>query len=264
MDGKFECPQCGALYEQSDTYCKKCLKKFSSDDKTVESAIEGINDADVKRFIGKNSDYYLKMFKKAGNKKYFFQLNWHALIFGQNWMFYRKMYLYAMLTYILVTVCSIILVIPLSIARKPLEEKVEAPRAAVQAYEDEYRNALNSRGSYYDIEYDKEIFDKQVERISEKYDIKTNKFKKFVYEATIGLINLLCGLVPLAFQVLVRLLSNALYKQYIIKNIRTESGGTSVVSVVAGHFIINALDLLLSLLPIPVISTIAYVVTLIK
>lgn len=256
MDGRVECPHCGALCEKDDKYCKKCFNKFSFDDQTVEPAIEGLDDADVKKFVGKNSDYYLKKFKKAGKKKYFFQLNWPALIFGQNWMFYRKMYLYAMITYVLTTVCSIILVLPLSLAIKPLEEKVEAPKAAVQAYEDQYYNSWHKPGP----NYDEAMFNKHVEAISKRYDVEANKFKIFICEATIGLINLLCILIPIALEVLVRLLSNALYKQYIIKNNRTESGGTSVISVVAGYFIINALDSLMVLLPLPIISAIAYIV----
>ncbi len=260
MDGRFECPHCGALCERDDTYCKKCLEKFSFDDKTVEPAIKGLDDADVKKFVGKNSDYYLEKFKKAGKKKYFFQLNWPAIIFGQTWMFYRKMYLYAMITYVLTTVCAIILVLPLSFAKEPLEEKAEAPRAAVQAYKENYYNSWHKPGP----NYDEEMFNEHVEAISEKYDIKANRFKVFVYEGTIGLIDLLCMLMPFALQVLVGLLSNALYRQYIIKNIRTESGGTSVISVVAGHFIINALDLLMLLLPLPIISVIAYIVNLIR
>lgn len=260
MDGKFECPHCGALCEKSDTYCKKCLEKFSFEDKTVDPAIEGLDDADVKRFVGKNSDYYLKKFKKAGKKKYFFQLNWPALIFGQNWMFYRKMYLYAMITYVLTTICAIILVLPLSLAKKPLEEKLEAPKAAVQEYKDNYYDSWHKPGP----NYSEELFNKHLEAIGEKYDYKANKFKIFVYEATIGLINLLCALIPIALQVLVRLLSNSLYKQHIIKNVRTESGGTSVLSVVAGYFIINTLDVLMLLLPIPIISGIAFIVDLVR
>jgi len=260
MNDRFECPHCGALCEKDDTYCKKCLEKLTADDKTTEPAIEGLDDADVKKFVGKNSDYYLEKFKKAGNNKYFFQLNWPAIIFGQTWMFYRKMYLFAMKTYVLTTICALILVLPLSFAKKPLEQKLEAPQAALQEYKDECNKAANTAWA----SYDKERLDEYIESFGEKYDIKANRSKVNVYGTIIGLIELLCVLIPLALQVLVGLLSNSLYKQYIKKNIRTESGGTSVISVVAGHFIINALDLLMLLLPIPIISVVAYLVNLIR
>ena len=61
-ENKKECDYCGALCDINDTYCKKCSHNFINDTNSTknitESAIDEFENNDVKRFIGKNADYY--------------------------------------------------------------------------------------------------------------------------------------------------------------------------------------------------------------
>ncbi len=52
-----------------------------------------LSEDELKAFIGKNADYYIKRFKKF-EKGGSLSWNWYAFLFGVLWMFYRKMYLY--------------------------------------------------------------------------------------------------------------------------------------------------------------------------
>ncbi len=59
-------------------------------------------------FIGKNADYYLKkfeVFEKTGSS---LSWNWAAFGFGIFWMVYRKMYLYAFLSMLLIFFINIL------------------------------------------------------------------------------------------------------------------------------------------------------------
>jgi hypothetical protein len=49
----------------------------------------------VKRFIGKNSDYYLKKWSSSKNPEKRSGMNWAAFFFNVIWLAYRKMYKYA-------------------------------------------------------------------------------------------------------------------------------------------------------------------------
>lgn len=93
------CENCGATYIESDGYCKKCWKKISDD----VPQIRGIAKCDWGKHIGKNADRYMSVFEKHEGKKAFLSLNFAALLFGFNWMFYRKMYKYALI-HLLITV----------------------------------------------------------------------------------------------------------------------------------------------------------------
>ena len=72
MDNKFiVCNNCGAKCDIDDTYCKVCSHTLSHSNYLDEQIIDGIENSELKSYIGKNSDYYVKKFaKKKGNKKF--------------------------------------------------------------------------------------------------------------------------------------------------------------------------------------------------
>ena len=54
-----------------------------------------MSDTLTNSFVGKNADYYLEAFKNVSAKRT--SWNWAAFILGIGWMFYRRMYLYAVI-----------------------------------------------------------------------------------------------------------------------------------------------------------------------
>ncbi len=80
------CTYCGALCNINNTYCKKYSHNFLNTTKTnpinKEPVLDGFDNADIKKFIGKNSEYYYKKFAKSKNKNVFFPLNFPAIFFG--------------------------------------------------------------------------------------------------------------------------------------------------------------------------------------
>lgn len=49
-------------------------------------------DEDLRRFVGSNSDYFLRKWQKYRNGGSIFGWNWPALFLGAGWLGYRKMY----------------------------------------------------------------------------------------------------------------------------------------------------------------------------
>ena len=94
----FHCDNCGVLCRQTATYCNSCGKSFvkvDSDGITLEldnELEEGVTYSDARRFIEKNPDRFMDVFKKNKGKKVFFSLNLPALFIAPYWLLYRKMY----------------------------------------------------------------------------------------------------------------------------------------------------------------------------
>jgi len=98
------CEFCGSTYLESAKQCPNCGKAPIEKNVQIDNTlIEGIPQSEWKSFIGKESDRYIKVFKKNEGKKLFFSLNWSALLFGLNWMYYRKMYKYGIFYLIIST-----------------------------------------------------------------------------------------------------------------------------------------------------------------
>lgn len=63
---------------------------------------------EAEAFIGKNSDYYLDKWK-AHSETSLKGWNWAAFFFGINWMNYRKMYIEALLYYIITAIAAAVI-----------------------------------------------------------------------------------------------------------------------------------------------------------
>ena len=126
-DAYIVCDNCGTKCHANDVYCKTCSHPLAD---FTEQAIEGIDNQELRQFIGKNSEDYIKKFKKKKGD-WFLQINFAALLFGVTWFFYRKMYKVASLY----TVGMLLLSMLLSIAVPTLfKADVEAFYAAEEAY----------------------------------------------------------------------------------------------------------------------------------
>ena len=59
--------------------------------------MQSIEQNDLEKFVGKNSDYYVRKFEEmqiTGNK---ISWNWPAFFISGYWMLYRKMYIQALI-----------------------------------------------------------------------------------------------------------------------------------------------------------------------
>jgi len=95
MAEKFE--QENSLSNEENEEAKAVI--VSSDESKTE-----VTEEDFSHFIGKNADKYLRKFKKftvGGVDKASITWNWPAFFFGFLWMLYRKLYLWALLAFVL-------------------------------------------------------------------------------------------------------------------------------------------------------------------
>ena len=61
MNDKFVvCDNCGSKCNIDDAYCKSCSHTLSHSNYLYEQIIDGIENSELKSYIGKNSDYYVK------------------------------------------------------------------------------------------------------------------------------------------------------------------------------------------------------------
>jgi thiol-disulfide isomerase/thioredoxin len=101
------CPSCNVEQAQS-TECVRCgiiVEKFSEKplEQDFKSESERIEE-DFSAFIGKNAHKYLSKFSKfniGGTDNFAITWNWPAFFFGWLWMLYRKLYLWALVAFVL-------------------------------------------------------------------------------------------------------------------------------------------------------------------
>ncbi len=240
-DAYIVCDNCGTKCHANDVYCKTCSHPLAA---FTEQAIEGIDNQELRQFIGKNSEDYIKKFKKKKGD-WFLQINFAALLFGVTWFFYRKMYKVASLY----TVGMLLLSMLLSIAVPTLfKEDVEAFYAAEKARAD-YIDSGGETHVYKDPPYSNVMIGRHptYQKLS---DDLLNAERK------LHLMEWLIGLTVLVADILMRLLANAFYKRHIRQNIGTEKGGTSVTGAVIGFVAVDALSTLCSFVVclIPVVA----------
>jgi len=95
LDGAIKCRHCGSMLTTDQTF------GMNSDSMTVD---------EVTAFIGGNSYYYVQQFSKftvTGTEKFRPTWNWSCFGFTFLWMLYRKMYVLAVLTFIIFCVPGI-------------------------------------------------------------------------------------------------------------------------------------------------------------
>ena len=187
-----------------------------------EELLDGVPLADWHVFIDKNASRYMELFQKHKDKMVFFHMNWAAMFFNVYWMFYRKMYKYALffmaawLLFIL-AVSTVALV-----ALKPDVEAADRILAPYSQYLEENDGQL-----YGDI-----AVVEQVQAAQRKYNKAMNAVTgKLTFTV------LVCGLL---FTGVFGLLVDCLYRSYVRRRIRHTSGGTSGWSLVAGVVVYQA------------------------
>ncbi len=237
------CNNCGAVCDISDTYCLKCLQSFEEQDEADKPIIAGIDNEDLKNFIGKKSEYYLGKFDKARNKKVFIQFNLSALLFGPTWFFYRKMYKFAMIY----AVILLSFYFGLSVAMPVIFE----------ADVDRYYDAVETYNDYVNSDAETYIYDR-----TDGYSIMLGKTPEYQEicdnlddaNGRISLIKYLITVPVLVVNIAFRLFANCFYRKYVTSNINSSSkGGTSDMAAILGLIGINvvkyAISFLLLLIP---------------
>jgi hypothetical protein len=95
------CLRCGKEIGEGSIFCPYCGEKLSS--KAFDPTPDPVDEADLRSFVGKNADSYLNKFRRFRRGKeegFAFTWNWSAFWLGFIWMLYRKMYLWALLAFV--------------------------------------------------------------------------------------------------------------------------------------------------------------------
>lgn len=88
LDGAIKCRHCGSMLNSTSTY---------------GTASDCITTEEIRSFVGANSYYYLQQFSKfnvTGIEKFCVTWNWSCFGFTWLWFLYRKMYMLAVLTFV--------------------------------------------------------------------------------------------------------------------------------------------------------------------
>ncbi len=96
------CPYCKETILDGAIKCKHCGSMLNLDPLSTIN-VDNITADDIRVFVGENSYYYIQSFSKftiTGREKFRATWNWACFGFTFLWMLYRKMYLYALLTFI--------------------------------------------------------------------------------------------------------------------------------------------------------------------
>lgn len=91
------CSKCGQELSRNNLLCGHCGAQAPDAPNTVSAD-------DLAIFIGKNSEKYLRKFTKFhqnGSESFAATWNWSAFIVPLYWMLYRKLYLWALLVFVL-------------------------------------------------------------------------------------------------------------------------------------------------------------------
>ena len=214
-----KCPNCGATFINGDTYCHTCHAPLNYEPTPQEALLYGIKKSDWYLFIDKNSSRYVDIFAKNEGKKIFFNMNWAAMFFNVYWMFYRKMYKYAVI-FLVVSLLYSIGVIAIAVsAVKPamLEaEKIIAPYA-------EYLSNSNGHNMAFT---DSTVDMTEALNAATKYDHEIDKI--------IGKMSFWVITPSIVFGTLFGLLADCIYRSYVLRNINRTRGGTSGWSLAGG------------------------------
>lgn len=214
-----KCPNCGATVINDDTYCRTCSTPLDYKPTPQEALLYDIKKSDLHLFIDKNSSRYVDIFAKNEGKKIFFHMNWSAMFFNVYWMFYRKMYKYAVIFLIISMLYSIGVTAISATAIKPamLEaEKIIAP----------YAQYLNNTNDYNMAFTDGSVDMTEALNAVTKYDRKI--------DAIIGKMTFWVIIASIVFSTLFGLLADCIYRSHVLHNINRTRGGTSGWSLAGG------------------------------
>lgn len=95
------CANCGKELPEGSSFCPNCGEKVAP--VLLGQLPEGIRDEDFIAFIGKNAERYLPKFRKfniGGVENFTPTWHWPAFFIGFWWLLYRKLYLWALIAFI--------------------------------------------------------------------------------------------------------------------------------------------------------------------
>jgi len=96
------CPHCGKAMEMGSVFCPHCGKEIAPF--VIDPSNEMIIEEEFRAFIGEKADYYLNKFRffwDKGTTSFAVTWNWSAFFLGFIWMLYRKMYLWALVAFLI-------------------------------------------------------------------------------------------------------------------------------------------------------------------
>lgn len=101
------CPQCGKEAVKGGAFCQGCGAKLPVQGGGMQTsmAASGLKESDYRTFIGKNADKYVAKFRQFmtpdGDGSFAATWHWPAFFVPFFWMLYRKMYLWALLVFVI-------------------------------------------------------------------------------------------------------------------------------------------------------------------
>ena len=222
-----KCLSCGQTVIKGDTVCRACGARLQNNCQYIENeedTINGVPISDMSLFIDKNSSRYVDIFSKNKDKKIFFNMNWSAFFFNIYWMFYRKMYKYALIFLAVTLAFYLSLMAIVCISIKPY---MEEPLKVIEPYQD-YIDYVNENGGGYTGAPSgyREAIDEYNAAMSM---IRAKMYFRIIFPS-------------ICFQLLFGLVADCIYRRYVIKNYRYKTGGVSIGSLIAGVVVFLAFE----------------------
>lgn len=206
------CPSCGAVYNAGAKTCRSCGKTLPSLERAVdESSLEGMPLSDWRTYIGKNSDYYINVFRKNKDKDIFLSFNVWAFIFRTYWFLYRKMYKAAIITYAISLACVLVFGVLSFLIQLP---KINEATAAYMPYT-EYRTISGETTDAYPTD-ENDPLKKEIDSAYRKYDDTIEDVSTVT--TLMALFGALLGTLSTPF------LGDWFYREHILKNTIRKKG----------------------------------------
>lgn len=202
---------------------------YNSFDRDEDQVIDGIDNAELKKYLGKNSEYYVKKFAEKKDKKWFIQINFAALFFGTTWFFYRKMDKIALISATVLILLSSLLTLALATVFQSDVEKYYTAK-------ERYASYVNSGGEvllFKDPPYSSVVIGTHptYEKLVNELDSAQNGIRWIAFFIAAPVV------VP---SLLLRLFANSIYRKHIRANIHGNRFGVSQKSAIDGLILVGA------------------------